>query len=138
MTSSELPRIRVVAAVLRRDGTYLITQRRPNAVLPLLWEFPGGRVEEGESDEVALARELRHRLDVDIAVGEKIGFEAHAYERYVVELHTYECTLRSGQPVARNVQAFAWVKSDDFDAYSFTPPDEASVAKLLGLQREGD
>jgi 8-oxo-dGTP diphosphatase len=50
--------IRVVAAVIERDGCYLITQRRPNAVLPLLWEFPGGKVEEGETDAAALRREV--------------------------------------------------------------------------------
>jgi 8-oxo-dGTP diphosphatase len=61
--------IRVVAAVIEREGSYLITQRRPAAVLPLLWEFPGGRVEEGETDTAALKREVLHRLGVDIEVG---------------------------------------------------------------------
>jgi len=138
MTTEARPHVLVVAAVLRRGNTYLITQRRPNAVLPLLWEFPGGRVEPGETDEAALVRELRHRLDVEVAVGERLGLETHAYDGYVVELRTYECTLRTGEPVAKNVQSFAWVTSDDFDAYSFTPPDEASVAKLLGLRPVGD
>jgi 8-oxo-dGTP diphosphatase len=135
MNRNELPCIRVVAAVIGRGGTYLITQRRPNAVLPLLWEFPGGRVEEGESDEAALVREIRHRLDVEVEVGERIGFESHAYESYVVELYTYDCRLRSGEPTPRAVHAFAWVTSAQFDEYAFTPPDEASVATLLGLLR---
>ena len=82
--------IRVVAAVIERDGRYLITQRRPTAVLPLLWEFPGGRVEEGESDSEALRRELRHRLDVDIEVGALISFLTHTYETYAVDLHLYD------------------------------------------------
>jgi 8-oxo-dGTP diphosphatase len=132
----ELPHIRVVAAVIARDGKYLITQRRPNAVLPLLWEFPGGKVEEGESDAEALRREIRHRLGVEIATGERIGFQSHAYERYVVDLYTYDCTIRSGTPEPRAVQRFEWVKSDEFESYEFTPPDEASVAKLLDLGRE--
>jgi len=55
--------IRVVAAVIEREGRYLITQRRPTAVLPLLWEFPGGRVEESETDAAALKREVRQRDD---------------------------------------------------------------------------
>jgi 8-oxo-dGTP diphosphatase len=54
-------KIRVVGAMIEREGTYLITQRPPRASLPLLWEFPGGRVESGETDEEALARELRER-----------------------------------------------------------------------------
>ncbi len=133
MGEAELPRIRVVAAVIGRDGKYLITQRRPNAVLPLLWEFPGGKVEPDESDEAALTREIRHRLDVEIAIGECIGFESHAYEHYIVDLYTYDCTIRSGTPAPRAVHTFEWVRSDEFDGYEFTPPDEASVAKLLGL-----
>ena len=60
--------IRVVAALVERDGRYLITQRRENAVLPLLWDFPGGRVEEGESDEAALAREVGERLGANVEV----------------------------------------------------------------------
>src|SRR5581483_1941491 len=88
--------IRVVAAVVQKNERYLITQRRPNAVLPLLWEFPGGRVEEGEDDHQALTREIRHRLGVDITTGECIGFQSHSYERYAVDLYTYDCTIHSG------------------------------------------
>lgn len=136
MTMSELPRIRVVAAVIGRGGKYLITQRRPNAVLPLLWEFPGGRVEEGESDDQALRREMLHRLGVEVEVGECIGFESHAYETYAIDLYTYDCRIAGGQLEPRAVRTFEWVRSDEFDGYEFTPPDEASVAKLLGLRRE--
>ena len=125
--------VRVVAAVIERDGRYLITQRRPAAVLPLLWEFPGGKVEAGESDAAALEREVLHRLGVDIDVGKLISFVRHPYERYTIELHLYECRLASGQPSKRNVQDFAWVQSDEFEHYPFTPADELSVAKLLGL-----
>ena len=58
MANEAQPLIRLVAAVIERDGRYLITQRRSTAVLPGLWEFPGGRVEDGETDEQALSREL--------------------------------------------------------------------------------
>ena len=125
--------IRVVAAVLERDGRYLITQRRPTAVLPLLWEFPGGRVEDGETDAAALKREVRHRLGVQIEVAQLISFVSHPYERYVVDLYLYECRIQSGdlQPLA--VNAFKWVTSAEFDQYPFTPADEASMNKLLGV-----
>ncbi len=127
------PHIRVVAAVIERAGRYLITQRRPSAVLPLLWEFPGGRVEPGETDAEALAREVEHRLGVQIEVRSLMSFAAHQYERYRVDLHMYECVLTEGQPSSENVNDFTWVNSDDFDDYQFTPADEASVAALLGL-----
>jgi 8-oxo-dGTP diphosphatase len=125
--------IRVVAAVIEHDGRYLITQRRASAVLPLLWEFPGGRVEPGESDGAALEREVQHRLGVGIQAGKLMSFVSHPYERYVVELYLYEGRLIHGQPSAVNVHDFRWVESHDFEAYAFTPADEASMSKLLGI-----
>ncbi len=124
--------IRVVAVVIERDGKYLITQRRPSAVLPLLWEFPGGKVEEGETDAEALRREVLHRLEADIEVGAMISFVSHAYEHYVVDLHLYDCRLVSERLHAAAVNAFRWVRSDEFDRFAFTPADEASMSKLLG------
>ena len=129
--------IRVVAAVVERDGRYLITQRRTSAVLPLMWEFPGGRVEPGETDQQALKRELNHRLGVSIEVGKLISFVSHPYEHYVVDLFLYECALAPGTGVdalqSRAVNAFKWAFSTEFDQYSFTPADEASMNKLLGV-----
>jgi 8-oxo-dGTP diphosphatase len=125
--------IRVVAAVIEQGGRYLITQRRPTAVLPLLWEFPGGRVEPGESDTEALKREVSFRLGVAVQAGKLMSFVSHPYERYVIELYLYEGRLVEGEPTAVNVHDFRWVASDDFDSYAFTPADEASMTKLLGL-----
>jgi 8-oxo-dGTP diphosphatase len=132
MTASR-PAIRVVAAVIAEGGRYLITQRRPTAVLPLLWEFPGGKVEAGESDTDALKREVRHRLGVAVEVGQLISFVSHPYEHYVVDLHLYDCRVVAGQLRAANVNDFRWVTSDEFDRLPFTPADEASMNKLLGL-----
>ena len=125
--------IRVVAGVIERGGRYLITQRRASAVLPLLWEFPGGKVEPGESDAEALKREVFHRLGVDVTPGSLISFVTHPYEKYSVDLHLYECELSSGEPSAVNVAAFRWVPSSEFDRYEFTPADELSMSKLLGV-----
>jgi 8-oxo-dGTP diphosphatase len=125
--------IRVVAAILEREGHYLITQRRGSAVLPLMWEFPGGRVEDGEMDAHALKREVRHRLGGEIEVGKLISFVSHPYEHYVVDLFLYECALIDDAIEAKNVNAFKWVTSAEFDQYPFTPADEASMNKLLGV-----
>lgn len=125
--------IRVVAAVICDDGRYLVTQRRPTAVLPLLWEFPGGKVEVGESDVEALRREVSHRVGVEVMPGALINSVAHAYEHYTVELHLYECRIERGEPRALNVHQFRWVDSAGFDQLPFTPADEASMSKLLGL-----
>ena len=121
----------VVAAVLEAGGRYLITQRRDTAVLPNLWEFPGGKVEPGETDEEALRREVRERLDAEVRVGSLISFVRHPYERYTVDLHLYQCELQSGVRICR-VQDYRWIRSDQFDDYEFTPADEASMSKLLG------
>ena len=121
--SLDLPTIRVVAAVIERDGAYLITQRRPTAVLPLLWEFPGGKVEvdEGETDSAALRREVAHRISVAVEPGELISFVSHPYEHYVVELYLYECRLLDGgEPLRSNVNDFRWVRSEEFEKYPFT------------------
>lgn len=131
--ASGLRTIRVVAAVIERNGRYLITQRRPSAVLPLLWEFPGGRVEPGETDADALRREVNHRLGVLVEPGQLISFVSHPYERYVVDLYLYECHLPTGEPTELNVNAYRWVTSDEFDQYPFTPADELSMNKLLGV-----
>lgn len=138
--TSETPRptIRVVAAVIAKGERYLITQRRATAMMPLMWEFPGGRVEAGESNEDALQRELAHRLGVQISVGELISFVGHEYERYTVELHLYQCEIAKGSVQTVNVHGFAWVMSNEFDDYLFTPADEASVLALLGLKRDAD
>lgn len=133
-----LPQIRVVAAVIAQGGRYLITQRRPQAVLPLLWEFPGGRVEDGETDGQALAREVCYRLGVQVEIGELISFVSHPYESYTVDLYLYECRITEGEPEPKVVNDFKWVASDEFDSYTFTPADESSMAQLLGLAPPGD
>jgi 8-oxo-dGTP diphosphatase len=125
--------IRVVAAVIAKDDRYLVTQRRPTAVLPLLWEFPGGKVEAGETDLEALKREVKHRVGVEVDPGAQISSVSHEYEHYTVELHLYDCRITRGEPTAANVHQFRWVESDDFDRLPFTPADEASMTKLLGL-----
>ena len=124
--------IRVVAALIERDGRYLITQRRETAVLPLLWDFPGGRVERGESDEAALAREVDERLGASVEVGQLISFVNHPYEKYAVDLYLYECKLLGDALHCQAVKDYAWVTSKEMESYSFTPVDEASMSKLLG------
>ncbi len=132
-----IPTIRVVTAVIARDGKYLITQRRPTAALPLLWEFPGGRVEDDESDAEALKRVLLHRLGVEVEAGALIKGKPHPYDSYVVDLNVYDCRIVSGDPACLAVNDFRWVKSDEFNFYTFTPADESSVAKLLGIDPDG-
>ncbi len=133
MTIETADAIFVVAAVIERNGRYLITRRRPSAVLPLLWEFPGGKVEPNEDDQTALMREVMHRLGVKIEVAELMNTVRHHYERYNVELHLYACSIVEGDPQPHNVHEFRWVSSSEFDSIQFTPADERSMSLLLGI-----
>lgn len=127
----EKKNIRVVAAVIEKEGKYLITQRRKTAVLPNLWEFPGGRVEDEEDDSTALKREIKERLDVEISVGPLISYVRHPYENYTVELFLYECKIQNDAIKCKAVQNFKWVASSEFENYEFTPADETSMSQLL-------
>lgn len=118
--------------MIAEEGRYLITQRRSTAVLPDLWEFPGGRVENGENDAQALSRELDERLGIKVEVGQMISFVSHPYEHYNVDLFLYECRLVTRELTPRGVQAFRWIRSEQFDEFEFAPADEASMSQLLG------
>jgi 8-oxo-dGTP diphosphatase len=128
--------IQVVAAVIEHDGRYLITQRNANAVLPLLWEFPGGRVEPNESEASALKREVKGRIGVEIEVGGKLGEHLHEYSNYDVHLTLYSCHIIAGaNPYPASVNDLRWVTSREFLDYDFPPADEKTMSKLLGLVR---
>ncbi|MFH1129827.1 MAG: (deoxy)nucleoside triphosphate pyrophosphohydrolase [Pseudomonadota bacterium] len=120
-------RIRVVAAVIQHEGKYLITQRRECSSLPLLWEFPGGRVEDGESDKDALKREFRERLGADVKVGKPVAFRRHDYEGYHVELVLYEASLETGELEPKRVKEFRWVAAGNFSEYPFPPADRQTL-----------
>lgn len=128
--------IRVVSAMLEDDqGRYLIVQRLPTASLPLLWEFPGGRVVEGESDRAALARELGEVLGVAIDVGEQAMRVRHEYPNYEIELVVFACRLVSDRSAIRHLKVndHRWVSAAQMGDYRFPEADARSVERLLGL-----
>ncbi|MBT3219975.1 MAG: (deoxy)nucleoside triphosphate pyrophosphohydrolase [Proteobacteria bacterium] len=124
--------IRVVSAEIEREGVYLITQRSAKAVLPLLWEFPGGRVHQEESDMDALVRNLRARLGVVVDVGEKLMEVEHTYDNYSLTLVVYRGSLGDQEPRPIKVNALAWVAPEDFGDYPFPGADQQTVDALLG------
>lgn len=119
----------------QEPGRYLITQRSKQASLPLLWEFPGGRVNEGETNEAALARELRERLSLEVIVEEQAMATHHDYETYSVDFRVFRCRLaREGQSVSHaRVNDHRWVSLDEMGDYQFPPADAATLARLLDL-----
>jgi 8-oxo-dGTP diphosphatase len=126
-------KIRVVGAMIERDGRYLIAQRKPRAIFPLLWEFPGGKVEPGETDEGALARELREKLGIEVAVLERAVHVEHRHEGYDIDFCVYRCLEASGEIQHLGVNDHRWVYPRELDGYEFPPADEKSLALLLGL-----
>jgi len=128
--------VRVVAAVIARDDRYLITQRRPSAVLAGLWEFPGGKVEEGETDLQALKREVSERVGVEVEGGACIGRRTHDYDGYSVDLALYQATIiGNAEPAAVRVADCRWVTSGEFEKYRFPAADQATMDLLLGFKR---
>ena len=126
-------KIRVVGAMIEDGGKYLITQRLPTASLPLLWEFPGGRVEPGETDPEALARELLEEMGISVQVGNRVIHVEHAYEGYDIDFCVYRCRLDEGLIRHIRVHDHRWVRPDELDGYEFPPADEKTIARLLGL-----
>ena len=134
MTGRERPplrkNIRVVAALIRADGKVLLTQRKPGRHLGLSWEFPGGKVEEGESDEVALMRELREELGVTVTVGSRCFETRHIYGAREMHLLVYRCRLIEGEPRPLDVNAVEWVQESRIEEREFLPADKPLVHGL--------
>ena len=128
-----VPHVRVVVAEIEQNGRYLLTQRRSNAVYPLLWEFPGGRVDGDEDDQRALERALMERMGLEVEVLGLAMHSSHDYDTYVVELMVYRARAL-GSPRALRVHSFAWVAPESFENYSFPPADRVAVAQLLGIE----
>ncbi len=125
-------RISVVAAVIEQDGRYLLTKRAAKAVLPGYWEFPGGKVEPGETPRQALAREVRERICVDVQVGPLLARRVHDYGDYEVELSIYDANILAGSVRPGTVAEVAWVPRQKLGDYSFPPADREAMDLLLG------
>jgi len=123
--------LHVVAAVIERDGCFLVTRRQAGVHLAGLWEFPGGKVAPGESHEDALRREMLEELDTDVAVRSVVTTAAHAYDDRHVTLHFYECEL-SGTPRPLLGQEMRWVPRSELRGLGFPPADEELIALLTG------
>ena len=123
-------RIDVVAAIIRKDGKILITQRLDNVHLARLWEFPGGKVEAGESLRVALEREIREELGIKIRVDDEFLTLDHDYPSKSVRLHFFNCAVLEGDPQPIDVADIRWVNPHDIDKYAFPPADVELITML--------
>jgi A/G-specific adenine glycosylase len=127
------PHYTVTAAVLQRDGKALIAQRPPEGLLGGLWEFPGGKLQDGENLATCLKREIREELGADINVGGLIGVFRHAYTHFRVTLHVFACTLQAGEPYNLEHTALAWVSISELQNYPMGKLDRL-IAKQLSVE----
>lgn len=123
----------VAGLIIGADRRVLITQRRADQPLPLQWEFPGGKVEPGESPTVALARELGEELGVEAEVGRIWDVLFHPYPEFDLVMLVYACTLRPGaEPRAVEVADLAWVQPSDLPGgWDILPADRPLVDRLV-------
>ena len=105
--------IHVVGAVIVSEGKVLAVQRGPNGSLPGMWEFPGGKIEHGETPQAALIREIQEELRCDIAVGDEVATTSHEYDFGVVHLTTFYCNLVSGTPQLVEHVDLVWSEPSD-------------------------
>lgn len=123
-------RIVVVAAVIEREGRFLVARRLEGTHLAGYWEFPGGKVHGGETFELALEREMAEELGTRIAGLRKIFETAHSYSERTVELHFYRGEL-TGVPRALLGQELRWISREDFGCLAFPQADAELIARLV-------
>jgi 8-oxo-dGTP diphosphatase len=130
------PLVLVAAVVLvDTDGRVLLAQRPEGKSMAGLWEFPGGKVDSGETPETALIRELHEELGIDVAASclAPFTFASHAYPDFHLLMPLYVCRKWSGIPLAREGQRLAWVRPARLADYSMPPADKPLVAMLRDL-----
>lgn len=125
-----VPHYTVTAAVIRRNGQVLLAQRPPQGLLGNLWEFPGGKVEPGESLEEALQREINEELAASVRVEAPFGVYRHAYSHFKVTLHAFLCRLTAGEPRPVVAQALRWVPIAALEAYPMGKIDRRIARRL--------
>jgi A/G-specific adenine glycosylase len=134
---AEIPHYTVAAAVIQRDGKVFIAQRPAQGLLGGMWEFPGGKIESGETLTACLKREICEELNVDIVVGAPFGVYEHAYTHFKVTLHAFECLLLNGDPpLAREHSALCWARPAELGNYPMGKIDRQIAQKLMRNNNE--
>jgi len=127
------PHVDVTAAVICKNGRLLIAQRPTGGMLGGLWEFPGGKVERGETLEECLRREILEELGIEIEVSQPVTQVKHTYTHFRITLHAFVCRLKKGRPRAIKVADWRWVRLDELDDFAFAVTDR----KIIQVLQEG-
>ena len=122
--------IEVVAAIIRRNGRILATQRGYGEFKDG-WEFPGGKTERGETPQQALVREIKEELKSEILVGEKLCTVEYDYPKFHLTMHCFWCDLLDGEPVLLEHEAARWLTTDELNSVDWLPADVQVVEAIL-------
>ena len=128
--------IRVTAAVICRDGCVFATARGYGDYRGG-WEFPGGKIEPGETPQEALRREIREELDTDILVGDLIDTVEYDYPTFHLSMDCFWCTIRSGNLTLREAEAARWLTAENLDSVDWLPADRILIEKINKEMRHG-
>ena len=121
--------IRVVAAVIR-DGGRIFATARGYGEYKGGWEFPGGKIEPGETPQEALAREIREELETEISVGELIDTIEYDYPSFHLSMDCFWCTVREGTLTLKEAEAARWLTADTIDSVNWLPADRGLIEKI--------
>lgn len=129
-SSQQVP-VQVCAAVIRHQSKILLTLRPEDKKLGGYWEFPGGKIEAGESPQFALQRELREEIDIEVSVGELLETVHYSYDWGDVTILAYACTWKSGTIKHLEVADHCWVAAENLLDYDILTADKPIIKKLL-------
>lgn len=115
--------IHVACALIEQDGRVLAAQRSASMSMPLKWEFPGGKIHEGESAEACLKREVREELGIGVAVGRPLAVVTHRYPALTVTLYPFRCSILAGTITLHEHAALAWLMPEELHALDWADAD---------------
>lgn len=124
-------KIRVVAAAIVVDGRLLIAQRSEKMSSAFLWEVPGGKVEDGESDHAALVRELREELNIEVEVKDFVGMSCVVVGSKEIEMYVYRCIIQKGEPQALEHRQLSWADESTLLSVLWAPADIPLIPQLV-------
>ena len=123
--------IQVTCAIVERDGLVLAAQRSAVMSLPFKWEFPGGKIHQGESPSVCLRRELFEELNIHVSVGKSLSVSTYQYPTFAVTLHPFICSIEEGEIVLNEHAAITWLAPNNLHSLDWAEADVPVIESYL-------